>query len=522
LNTEKPHSETIYINGPLVSAPKHLEYADAFSVTDGKFDKIGQTSELRLLAKSNTIIVDLLGKSVIPGLTDSHFHQIYFGLADSWIDLTNIKKIENVVQILVANINRSQSGNWIYARGLDQSIFNDYGQNNIVERLKVISKNHPLILSRSDGHGCIVNSEALKKVGIIRTTENPLGGIIEKDQGGDPTGRLFESALYGPWNLMMQDLSSEQFQQAIIKSSESLIQEGVTSSHAILLENINMEIMELRKLDRLNTLPVRVYGIISEEFIDEVDPALLNQNWKSLKIGGAKLFSDGTLRERTASLTKPYKDSPHIFGNTSLDSNNLNTKLLRIKSKGLQPVIHAIGDNAIEQVLSGLDQIFTKEELIRYRPRIEHASVLSPNLIKRINNLGITLSLQKRSIKLEQQRLGNDRLRWTNPWSYLIDQNVKVIVGSDSPFMQSRPGPIQAITESIYQGIDPEVVIDRLSMESAIASFSEKTNGSIEKHKNADFTVLSDDPKTMPKDTLGDLRPIMTVVGGIIKWESSN
>ena len=95
-------------------------------------------------------------------------------------------------------------------------------------------------------------------------------------------------------------------------------------------------------------------------------------------------------------------------------------------------------------------------------------------------------------------------------------------MGSDSPFMQSRPGPIQAITESIYQGIDPEVVIDRLSLESAIASFSEKTNGSIETHKNADFTVLSDDPKAMPKDRLGDLRPIMTVIGGTIKWESPN
>ena len=522
MNTEKSNSKTIYINGPLVSPPKHLEYADAFSVTDGKFDKIGQTPEIRLLAKSDTKIVDLMGHSVIPGLTDSHFHHIYFGLADSWINLTNIKKIEEVVQILVANLSRIPPGNWIYARGLDQSIFNDHTKNNIVERLKVMSKNHPLILSRSDGHGCIVNSVALNKVGINRTTENPEGGTIEKDQGGDPTGRLFESALYGPWNLMMQDLTSKEFENAIMKSSERLLQEGVTSSHAILLENITKEVIELKKLDDLNTLPVRVYGIISEEFIDEIDPHLLNQNGKSLKIGGAKLFSDGTLRERTASLTKPYNDSPHILGNTSLDSNSLNTKLLRIKAKHLQPVIHAIGDNAIDQVLNSFDEIYTKQELIRYRPRIEHASVLSPNLIKRIKNMEITLSLQKRSVKLEQRRLGNNRLRWNNPWNYLMDQNIKLIVGSDAPFIQSNPGPIQAIIEPIYQGIDPEVVINKLSMESAIASFSEMTNGSIDNQKNADFTVLSDDPKTLPKDRLGDLRPIMTVVGGIIKWESSN
>lgn len=522
MNIKKSHLETIYVNGPLVSAPKHLEHADAFSVTDGKFDVIGQTSELRSLAKRETKVIDLMGKSVIPGMTDSHFHQVYFGLADSWIDLTSINKVDEIVQILTKNISQTQPGNWIYARGLHQSIFNDQSKNSIVEQLKLISNKHPLILSRSDGHGCIVNSSALKKAGISRATKNPLGGTIEKDQGGDPTGRLFESALYGPWNVMMQELTSEEFEQAIIKSSKSLIKEGVTSSHAILLENINMEIMGLKRLDDSNTLPVRVYGIISEEFIDDIDPSMVNQNGTYLKIGGAKLFGDGTLRERTASLTKPYKDSPHIFGNTSLDLNTLTSKLLRIKSKGLQPVIHAIGDNAIEQILNGINEVFTKEELIRYRPRIEHASVLSPNLIKRIYNLGITLSLQKRSVKLEQRRLGNSRLRWTNPWNYLINQNIKVIAGSDAPFIQSRPGPIQAIVESIYQGVDPEVVIDRLSLESAMASFSENTNGSIEKHKYADFTVLSDDPRTISRDRLGDLRPIMTVIGGTIKWESSN
>ena len=511
-------ADSIFINCNINDISNSYEFADAFSVRDGKYDQFGTAAEIKSLSGPSTITTDLRGKTVISGLTDSHFHHIYFGMTSSWIDFSNSTKVDDVYNKVKKHLQNKPPGVWVYGRGLNFDKLS--AQSSILSKsiLDSIGPRNPILISRADGHACFANSDALEKAGIMKTTADPPGGSILRDEHGIPTGLLLEAAVYLPWNSMMSHLNPTDFEAAINKSNSVLLKNGITSSHAVLLENMKNETYALKQLADQKKLKVRIYGIVGEESLDTLPTEIKNYENDWLNIKGAKLFADGTIMGRTARLSKPYSDSLNKSGTMLFSSSELKKKLLSIRSNNFQPVIHAVGDEAITQVIIGLTSVYSASKLKEIRPRIEHASVLSQNLLRTAKELGIILSLQGHNTSRIQQRLGYQRFKWSNPWKEIYASQTLALLGSDAPFIQSEPGTWSTIIELAENGVPIDHAIKMSTYNAAFGSFSEKTQGKISKGNLADFTVLSQNPRLLSIDELRNSQPEMTIVGGEIKW----
>jgi predicted amidohydrolase YtcJ len=380
---------------------------------------------------------------------------------------------------------------------------------------------HALLLSRQDGHLCLANSEALRRAGIDGETTNPPGGRIERDASGAATGVLSEAALYLAWNVMMAEMTADDFREPLLRGCKAALSAGMTSVHAVLLENVAAELETLRALDEQGALPLRVYVIVPVESLGSLSRETVAWEGRRGRMGAAKIFTDGTLFAGTAALRAPYADAARSTGETTHSTNALHDLVQQTRDAGLQPAVHAVGDRAVEEVLDAFEAVYGTEESVKARPRIEHATVLAPDLIRRMSALGVVASLQPRRRAQLETRLGQARAAWVNPWRALVDVGVNVAASSDAPFLQNQPGSWAAVVDATRKGLTIEEALRVTAQGAAYASFQETELGVLRPGMLADVTVLSKDPRGRPPEELRDIRPVLVVIGGAVSWDAS-
>lgn len=504
--------------------------AEAVAIKNGKIVKVATKKEVNMWVGKNTQVVKLQGSTVLPGLIDTHIHIADFGRFLTWLDLKNTKSIKQVQKLIKQNAEQKPQGKWILGQGWNQEKFAEKRKLTLQD-LDEAAPNHPVILYHESGCMCTVNSRALKLAEITEETADPAGGKIEHNpETGELAGVLLENAMSLVWKVIPEPDEQEVF-DATSLACEKVVQAGVTSVQWIV--SSLAEIQLILRLWKENRLPLRVYIIFPADLLQEVSTLILpediDENW--LRIGGVKIFSDGSLAERTAALTKPYSDQPDTKGKLRYTKEDFSALVNRLHRANFRMVLHAMGDQAIEMVVTTLEKTLKESPKQDHRYRIEQAAVINKELIQRIKKLEANVAVQPRTIISEFtawsaiDRLGPERARWLYPIKSLIKEGIPVSGGSDCPMEPINPflGMQAVVTRQFYpeEQITTDDALRMYTFNAAYASFEDHIKGSIQEGKLADLTVVSRDPTTTEPNKLSEIEVKMTIVDGKIVYSSN-
>ncbi|MEM2447294.1 MAG: amidohydrolase [Candidatus Bathyarchaeia archaeon] len=519
-----PISDLVILNANVVTLNPRQPRAQALAVKDGRIVAVGSNSEVSRCVNSETKIVDLRGKTVVPGFVDCHVHMTSFGQQLQALDLRDVRSICEMKAKLREYAERNPEKKWILGGRWDHEKF--------VEKrfptrwdLDVAVSDKPVFLVRVCGHVGVANSKALELAGITKGTVISGGKVDLDEASGEPNGVLRENAMELVWQVVPKPTAAE-LEEACVKACQKAVEEGLTGVHWIV--DSGEELHVIQKLCKEGKLPLRVYVGVPAKLLDEAVKLGLSTGFGGdmVKLGFVKVFADGSLGARTAALKEPYSDKPETSGMLLLSQRKLNSIVLKAHRAGWQLAVHAIGDKAIESVLKAFSKAFKKHPSKNHRHRIEHCSVLDPKLIRLMKKFGIIASVQPHFIVSDfwiEERVGVKRARWVYPFKTLMREGIIVASGSDCPVEPISPllGIWAAVTRSTFkeESLTMEEALKTYTVNAAYASFDEDKRGTVEVGKFADFTVLSEDPFKVPPEKIRDIRVEMTIVGGRIVYE---
>ena len=485
---------------------------------------IGTDPEILKLKGRSVKTIDLRGKTVLPGFTDSHIHLLNYGMMLRNVKLYNTKSIEDVKKAVAKAAKKNPDG-WILGRGWDQEKLREHRYPEKTD-LDDTAPN-PVLLRRVCGHIAVANSAALKIANINRRTQDPEAGEIVRDPlNGEPTGLLKENAL-GLVERMIQ-YDDKLVEAALVAASQRLLRVGLTSLHCII--NNAQELRVLRQLWNEGRVKQSIYAIIPLDSFDEAVRAGFSTETSngSFRVGGVKIFMDGSLGARTAALGEPYSDEPDNIGMLTLSEDNLNNLVIRAEEAGFQLCMHAIGDRALGTILKVLETTSRASARKRLRHRVEHCSIAPPILLARMRKLGLTASVQPRFIYSDSwalDRLGERRLQYLYPFRSMLRNGVPLAAGSDGPV--EDPNPMEGVWSAVARpGLSGE---ERLTVDETLAAYttggayashSESSLGTLEPGKKADFVILDRDPHEVKRDELRSVRVIQTFINGELVYGS--
>ncbi len=525
-------ADILYRRGHIVTLDPSRSTADELAVKDGRVLATGAEGELEYLRGPSTRVLDLSSYTVVPGFHDAHCHILLFGFSLVEVNVRAATKLAQVVDAVATRVGSTPIGGWIRGGG--------YNENKLMERrhpsridLDPISRDHPVFLSHISGHMGVANAPALALARIDRDTPDPTGGVIDRDEHGEPTGLLKETAqelikkILPPYTLA-------ETKTALTAAGKQMAAEGITSAQDAWAGWIAPE--EFRAYQDASSeglLPQRVRVMVDVETLtiregrfDFAFGLHTGFGTQRLRLGAIKIFLDGSLIGKTAALSTPYASDPTTCGMLVKSEERIREQVRCAYRGGWQLAMHAIGDRAIEV---GLDAIESEmgPEAGRFRPRIEHCGVLRPDLVERIRRLGAVIVTQPRFVSELgdgfRAALGEGRIPLTYPLASL--QGLPVALSSDRPVVNGAP--LLAIRDAILRctasgnPYAPQEQIDALqalqwyTLGSAYSTFEEQENGSLTAGKWADFAVLAQNPLRVDPQALGEIRVIDTVVAGV-------
>jgi predicted amidohydrolase YtcJ len=505
----------ILLNGNILTLDPTRPSAQAIAVYGDRIVAVGNNLEIEQLAGPDTNRIDLRGATVLPGFIDTHIHLIQYGHSLFKLDMRNVRSVEEVKSLVSSRAR--QASEWILGLGWDQEKFREkrYPQR---QDLDETSPSKPVMLWRVCMHICVVNSKALQIAHVDSRTPDPDGGVIDRDETGKPTGILRENAV----QLVERNIPEptlEEHEKAILAACEEAAEAGLTSVHCIL--DSELELSALLRLRRKGQLPIRFYVLIPVSHLKAYGQLGLRTGFGDewVRLGAVKIFTDGSLGARTAALSTPYADDPPNRGVTIYTQEQLDRIIEEAQGSGFQVAVHAIGDRAIGMLLESAGKAKIRVHGRELRPRIEHASVLNPELIRSLKELGLIVTVQPHFVVSDfwtEDRLGSQRARYAYPFASLLKAGLTVVGSSDCPVEPLAPllGIEAAVNRQGPEALRAEDAIALYTRNAAYASFEENLKGSITPGKYADLVVLESDPRKVAPSDISEIAVLMTMVGG--------
>ncbi len=532
-------ADLILTNGLVRTVDPAEPVAEAVAVRDGRILLVGSAREVEVHRGPSTRVVDLAGRTLIPGMIDAHGHLPGLGSALRSVDLVGSRSYDEVVERVRERARRARDDEWITGRGWDQ---NEWPVTRFPthELLSEAVPDHPVVLTRVDGHALLANAEAMERAGVDADTPDPAGGRIVRDsRTGEPTGVFVDNAMRLV-RRAVPDETPEQVRDGIRRAQSELNRVGLTSIHDA---GVSAETVELyREMAGAGELTVRNYVMLRED-LEGLEPFFRRGPTDDLDGSGMvavraiKVSVDGALGSRGAALLDRYADAPDEDGLVLVEPEWLERVAVAALENGFQLNVHAIGDRGNRLVLDIFERALERVPAADHRFRIEHAQILHRHDIVRFRDLGVIPSMQAihqaSDMSWVPQRIGWSRSQGAYAWRSLLDAGVIVPGGSDFPV--EPPDPLlsfhAAVTRQDRSGFPaggwfPEQRMTRdealrhLTIWPAHASFQEDRVGSITPGKLADLVVLSRDPLTVPDDEILDTEVWMTVVGGEVVYEA--
>lgn len=531
--------DVMYTNGNIYTVDENFSKASII-VTKGQ-NLLYVGSDATAAAKyvsDSTQIVDLKGKTVIPGLIEGHMHLLSEGTSATNIDIFWQPK-EYILEQVKTYAATLKPGEWIDAWGWNNEVWADNSWPT-KEQLDAVSPNNPVILSRADGHSVWVNSLALKAGGVTKDTPNPQGGEVLKNDKGEVLGVLVDTAIDFVSD-KVPEMSDIRKVAAYKAAQDELFSYGLTSvmDAGETVKNINL----LKTLYESGDYKLRVYEML--EASTEQDVLYLKEGNKPesglfdgrLAIKAVKMYSDGSLGSRSAWMLEQYEDRHDHKGNGRYTDEEMYTIMKRCVENGFQVGTHAIGDAAVRQVIATVEKIKAeKPDLVDPRFRIEHFQIVNPSDIPRAIKAGIIPAMQAvhatSDKNMAEDRIGAERMKGAYAWHTIIKDGGKIVNGSDAPVELVNPyhGLYAAVTRRDRQGepaggwypneaMTREEALRSFTIWAAYGQFEEKIKGSLEAGKLADFVVLDRDVMTCYDGDIKDTKVLCTVLGGEVVYE---
>jgi len=535
LAAQATSADLVVVNARIYTAEGARPVVEAMAVRDGRVVFTGDAAGARALAGARTRVVDLGGRTVIPGMTDAHAHVAGLGSSLQSVNLVGTRSYDEVIARVVERARTTPAGQWITGRGWDQ---NNWGDTRwpTHEALSRAVPNHPVLLTRVDGHAGLANAAAMRAANLTRATEDPAGGEILRNEAGEPTGVLIDNAA-GIVGRVIPPPSRAQVKESIKAAIAEMHRWGLTGVHDAGASALVLELYE--ELGRENALNIRLYAMISDH-APTLDAwfkrgPLVGAHNGTLWVRSIKLYQDGALGSRGAALLEPYSDAA-TTGLLVSAPEHIREVAGKALTAGFQVNTHAIGDRGNRLVLDAYASIFKERPTADHRWRVEHAQILHSDDIPRFAALGVIPSMQASHQTSDMYwagvRLGETRLRGAYAWRSLIASGVIIPNGSDFPV--EYVDPLISFKASVARqdarnwpvgGWFPEQRMTReeallsMTLWAAYAGFQEQELGSLTPGKRADFVVLNQDLMRVPTDILQDTHVLSTWVGGRAVYE---
>ena len=523
--------------------------AEALAIRDGWIVAVGSNEDVDALIGAGTEVIELDGRFAAPGFIEGHGHYMSLGNSKTILDLNGAANWDAIVAMVAEAVQEAEPGQWIRGRGWHQEKW-DSPPDPAVEgnpthaSLSAVSPDNPVLLGHASGHAAFANAAALALGGFDRDSEPPPGGEVVRDENGELTGLLRETAQRPVSAAFAQSESGRsaeeieaRFRREVALAAEEALSKGVTSFQDA--GSSFSTIDGLKRLEEEGALPVRLYIMVRRASNEEMDARLPDYYMPSegddyLTVRSIKRQIDGALGSHGAWLLEPYEDMPTSTGLVLETVEDITgTAHVAIKH-GFQVNTHAIGDRANREVLDIYQAVFDSAGAgADLRWRIEHAQHVHPDDIARFAELGVLASMQGVHATSDAPwiplRLGDQRAEErTYLWRSFMNAGVRINNGTDVPVEDIDPlaGFRSSVTRLTVDGsiFYPEQNMTRIealrsyTINSAIAAFEEDYKGSLEVGKLGDVVVIDRDILTVPDAELADARVDVTIVGGEVRY----
>ncbi|MDR1447801.1 MAG: amidohydrolase [Candidatus Ancillula sp.] len=530
-NISKSDADTVYLHGNIYTVDDNFTTVSSMVVKDNKILYVGTDDGARKFAGNKTKIVDLNGKTVIPGLFDNHLHFSTYGAFQYLPQIYYKTKDEILNNIRKASEDKKPS-EFIYSIGWNENVWGGSLPNRY--ELDAVAPNNPIALIKNDGHSLWLNSKALEVAQIDENTATPEGGIIRKDENGIPTGILADAAC----NLAFAKLPfypREDKSMMFKLAQDQFLKYGLTSITDAGVGVTYEDVKLIKDLYANGNLKIRDYVMMDagedEKYIADGNKPVVGLYDGRLSFNTVKVISDGSFGSMTAWMSKDYPQKPGFHGSSRYTDDELYQVVSRASSEGFQVATHAIGDASISQILKIYQRVSDEQHLKDPRFRIEHFAVSSPEDFELAKKLNVVASIQGLFAPSDRKLVGpvihEEDIHNAYNFRELLNLGITLSGGSDSPV--ETPNPFDGIyasttfryhngeyapQEELNNKLTREEALKTVTIWGAKAQFSEDKKGSLVPDKYADFVILDRDIMNCPVEDIKSTQVLETVIGG--------
>ncbi|MBW1641979.1 MAG: amidohydrolase [Deltaproteobacteria bacterium] len=532
-----PSDQLIFLNGHVLTMDSEDTVAEAVAVKDDEIEAVGKNEEIQKLSTENSRIVDLKGKTMLPGFIEAHGHFPFSGFNAVGVNVNSppigtMSSLAGVMDALRNQAQKTEKGKWIIGFGFDDTLIREKRHLTCTD-LDDVSTDNPVFVAHISGHLAYANNRGLALVGITENSPNPEGGVICKDpESGKPNGILEETAAMQLLNAGYGSVM-EKFGDIVEWAVKDYASNGVTTVQCGLVSEILMAIFQPAFASEV--IPLRVGIWPDHEFSEKIvkeELDVTSYNSKMVQMGAAKIIGDGSIQGYTAHLTKPYfvpfKGDKEYRGYPVMGREKM-TELVKIFHRaGMQIAIHGNGDATIDDIIYAVDQAQKEYPREDTRHIVIHAQTARDDQLDEMKRLGLTPSFFSAHAYYWGDRhcnifLGEERAFRMNPAKSALDKGVRFTIHLDTPVTPINPLLlVWSAVNRISSGgnvigedecITPTQALRAVTIDAAWQIFQEKNRGSLEIGKYADMVILSDNPLKNPS-SINNIDVVETIVGG--------
>ncbi len=500
--TKSSNKKLAVINADIHTMNKDTLSAGSMLISsNGKIEEVSSESFPTSYDSGGVDVFDANGKTIIPGFIDAHIHLVDGGVFKSRLNLRECGSIDEM-RTSLKDYSSSTNQEWVIGYGFTDSMFDNKRLNKHL--IDEIESDKPVVLIKSCGHSALLNSKAIREIPLNELfTDDEYNQLIEKDNEAQLTGVFFETAYRKVIDFVEKKYGLD-YETVITDTIDYLLSQGITTIYD---NTFHKNIYDIyRTLKSENRLRFRIqswlYGYDNDKR-DELLPYALSGD-DMLNVVGSKYFLDGSITSTSAYLRSPYSTSENNRGMLLIDPDTLFEQIKKDVKANLQPIAHCIGDGAIDLYLNIIDRLYgeaeIKSQLKNNRPRIEHSTILAPDLLDRLKYIKPVITYQQgelndKIVEMYRMKLGEDRIKHLDEVRFMLDNDIPVAFSSDWPYI-NPPKPLASL-ESYRSRNDDVSLYELISIYTkgnAYAGRLESNIGVLSKGFNADFIVLSENP----------------------------
>lgn len=538
-------ADRVLLSGNVRTLDSAGSRASAIALRDGRVLAIGSDRDVAGLIGAHTDVVGLAGATALPGFIETHTHPLFYGMTlDAPVDAGSPPNegIGDIVARLAAATTEAEGGSWVRGYRYDDTLLRDNRHPTRAD-LDPVSPGHPVCLQHVSGHFCVVNSVALALMGITRESPDPPGGEIVRDERGEPTGVLAETAAFDVY-ARMPVASPAEMEEYLALAGQSYLANGVTTVHdtGVGLLGGLAELPTYQRVLKSGRFRSRVLAYLVQDLFPHLSDGVLSPleagvaglGDEQFRLAGVKLWADGSIQGLTGALHEGYACAPDRLGMLIFEPDDLACRVAALHEAGWQVAVHGNGDRAITTILDAYSRLGLRPESSDRRHRIEHCQMAQERQLDTMVQAGVLASFFIKHVYYWGDRhrdrfLGPKRAQRLSPLASAKSRGLRFGLHSDTPVVPVSPleGIWCAVRRMTRDGaelgpeqrVDVETALRGYTSDAAYLGFEEQSKGVLAPGRLADITVLSGDPMTVDPEQIRSLTVEATIVGGDIAWQ---